>query len=285
MRAVCRLTQVVHNPSSRQVEVEYPIPRPTEGTVAGLVLLADGQELKSEIYSKDEAWRIYREIVSRAQDPALLEYAGQGLFQAHIFPVPAKSRRSLELKFEMLLKKEDGKTSFAFPLAGPLTRGRDIKTQDIDIRLKSSQPLKNIYSPVDMTIKQARNYVEGLRAGGYSNIKGALNTSFKMITDDETPTYILFLTDSQPTAGETREMPLADLTKKLKGGKNSQSARLFSFGIGNDVNARLLDRISGQAGGNGSYGQHGPDRDRIVRPGERQPLGGFQPIGQPDLLL
>lgn len=383
-KAVCRLTQVIHNPTARPIEVEYLRPLPLEGAVAGLTLLADGQELAGKIYNKDEAWNVYREIVAGAQDPALLEYAGQGLFKARIFPVPARGRRSLELKFEMLLKKEDGQTSFVFPLADPLTQGREIEDQAINIRLKTSQPLKTVYSPVEMAISrqsdreavvslnarqappletarlyfqareaasiggmvlshkpdqdddgyfifladpgfsqdsdlkeaknvifvldvsgsmsgrklkqaqealifilerlndqdnfnlityneeaalwrpewaamnagnraEAKNFAAGLRAGGNTNLEAALRASWAMITDHPAPTYILFLTDGQPTAGETREKPLADLAQKLNSSSNARSARLFAFGVGNDVNARLLDRLSGQNGGASVY--------------------------------
>ena len=59
-------------------------------------------------------------------------------------------------------------------------------------------------------------------------------------SDDRRPYQIIFLTDGLPTIGETREDPLVDTVKKL----NSAATRIFAFGIGNDVNTHLLDRIA-----------------------------------------
>jgi hypothetical protein len=63
------------------------------------------------------------------------------------------------------------------------------------------------------------------------------------------PGYILFLTDGLPTVGETREMVIA---KDCADG-NKAKARLFAFGVGYDVNSRLLDRLSGSNGGTTEY--------------------------------
>jgi Ca-activated chloride channel family protein len=53
------------------------------------------------------------------------------------------------------------------------------------------------------------------------------------------PSMVIFLTDGLPTVGETQEDPLVDQVKKA-----GSAARVFSFGIGTDVNTHLLDRIS-----------------------------------------
>src|SRR5207248_7304937 len=65
----------------------------------------------------------------------------------------------------------------------------------------------------------------------------------------------LFLTDGLPTAGETKETALAAHARSA----NRVRARLFSFGVGYDVNARLLDRLSGGNSGTSEYVK--PDED------------------------
>ena len=94
--------------------------------------------------------------------------------------------------------------------------------------------------------KEALQYVDDLRVGGSTNIEEALLAAFKQAGGGGMPTYILFMTDGVPTAGITDEVPLANVGKRANA-KNV--ARLFAFGVGYDVNARLLDRLSGQAGG------------------------------------
>ena len=82
-----------------------------------------------------------------------------------------------------------------------------------------------------------------------------LRSALGMIRDDSRPSYVLFLTDGLPTSGETEELRIADNTRHA----NSGQARLFCFGVGFDVNARLLDRLSGGNSGTSEYVK--PDED------------------------
>lgn len=92
----------------------------------------------------------------------------------------------------------------------------------------------------DETRAAAMGFVEGLYAGGSTNIEGALKRAFGMLADERRPTYILFLTDGLPTTGETGESALVQYTEEA----NKVRARLFAFGVGYDVNSRLLDRLA-----------------------------------------
>ena len=106
----------------------------------------------------------------------------------------------------------------------------------------------------DETRKAALGFVEGIYAGGSTNIDGALSTALAMIQDSSRPNYVVFLTDGLPTAGETNESKIVEASRK----RNTHHARLVSFGVGYDVNSRLLDRLS-----RGNHGQ-----SEFVRPDE-----------------
>ncbi|HID23390.1 MAG TPA: VWA domain-containing protein, partial [Planctomycetaceae bacterium] len=90
------------------------------------------------------------------------------------------------------------------------------------------------------TVNAARGFADGLYAGGSTNIDAALRTALGMLTDSSRPNYVLFLTDGRPTTGERNEMRIARNAKQA----NRVAARLFCFGVGFDVNSRLLDRLS-----------------------------------------
>jgi Ca-activated chloride channel homolog len=62
----------------------------------------------------------------------------------------------------------------------------------------------------------------------------------------EKPHLVLFVTDGNPTIGETDETKIASHAATVNA---SQRSRVFTFGVGEDLNARLLDRLA--AGGNG----------------------------------
>jgi Ca-activated chloride channel family protein len=54
--------------------------------------MVGGREMPGRLIGRDEARRIYEEIVRRRRDPALLEYMGRDLFQTSVFPVPRMAR-------------------------------------------------------------------------------------------------------------------------------------------------------------------------------------------------
>ena len=391
-KASCTLRYVIYNPGSSPIEVDFLAPLPEGGTVTGLSLFDGRNEMAGQVYNKEEAWSIYREIVSKLKDPALLEYAGRDTFRARVFPVPPKGRQTLELNFDFLAPRNEGQTGFSFPLAGPMTSGR-VLDQDIQVIIRQAAGLSGIYSPLEgveiehvagneakvtfsrkntgaldkfqlyfqadsgpmgglvlshkpdkdddgyflflaepnldlaeaslpaknvifvldksgsmsgQKFKQAKEalnfildrldekdnfnlvdynarvyswqpelmdmsrenrgsakaYVENLRSGGNTNIEESLTTAFGLLKNSiGEPSYIIFLTDGQATTGETNEMKLAEIAKK----SNAQdAARLFSFGVGHDVNSRLLDRLSGQAGGSSIFVDPGENLEAKV---------------------
>ena len=86
--AEVQISQTFHNPGSVQIESEFLFPLPEDGAVQNFVLLVDGRELPGRLMNKDEARRIYEEIVRSKRDPALLEYMGRGLYRTSVFPIP-----------------------------------------------------------------------------------------------------------------------------------------------------------------------------------------------------
>lgn len=107
-----------------------------------------------------------------------------------------------------------------------------------DDRIELFRPELQRYT--DTTRREALGFVEGLFAGGSTNIAAALQAALGQLRDSRRPSYVLFLTDGLPTAGETNEMKIAALARQ----SNQVRARLFSFGVGYDVNSRLLEKLS-----------------------------------------
>ncbi len=105
------------------------------------------------------------------------------------------------------------------------------------------------------TRQAAHAFVEGLYAGGSTNIDAAMQTALGQLHDSDRPTYVIFLTDGLPTAGETNEMKIVQNAQQANGVR----ARLFAFGVGYDVNSRLLDRLARAAFGQSQYVR--PDED------------------------
>lgn len=106
-----------------------------------------------------------------------------------------------------------------------------------DTGVESFRPELEKYT--DDNRKAALGFVEGIYAGGSTNISGALDTALGQLKDSSRPSYVVFLTDGLPTVGETNEMKIVELAKQ----KNQVRARLLAFGVGYDVNSRMLDRL------------------------------------------
>lgn len=101
----------------------------------------------------------------------------------------------------------------------------------------------------DKTRKDALTFAEDIYSGGGTNINEALTTALEQLKDKDRPGYVLFFTDGLPTVGVTREKDIAQNADKA----NEVNARVFSFGVGYDVNSRLLDRLSRDQRGTSVY--------------------------------
>jgi Ca-activated chloride channel family protein len=105
------------------------------------------------------------------------------------------------------------------------------------------------------SIRQALSAVSVVEAEGGTFIYGALERALGMFEHNERPKYLVFLTDGLPTVGNTRPEDILQLVRS----NNKEQARLFTFGVGYDLNAGLLNDLADQNGGFSSY--VAPDED------------------------
>lgn len=98
----------------------------------------------------------------------------------------------------------------------------------------------------------AADWIDALQARGGTNISDALQTALAQrnisATTSSSETAItgnsvftvVFITDGLPTIGETSPDAIIKAVEEQSGG----NVRVFTFGVGNDVNTRLLDSIA-----------------------------------------
>jgi len=93
-RVELSVEQAFLNQTGAVQEAVYLFPLPRGATATGFELWMNGKPVPAEVLDKDQAAGIYHSIVRRVRDPGLLEYAGQGLLRARIFPLePGKEAR------------------------------------------------------------------------------------------------------------------------------------------------------------------------------------------------
>jgi Mg-chelatase subunit ChlD len=89
------------------------------------------------------------------------------------------------------------------------------------------------------TIEEANRYLDDLRPEGSTNISGALEEALDARADDARIPIVFFVTDGEPTVGERNPERIAALAARLRG-----RARVFTFGVGSDVNANLVEQLA-----------------------------------------
>src|SRR5882757_5109305 len=167
--ATTHVEQVFRNDTQYTLEGTYFFPIPDNAAIVEFAIWENGKKLVGEVRSREEARRIYDEIVRRQKDPGLLEYAGKDLFQASIFPIPPNSDKKLELTYTEVLKAESGTVSYHYPLGtgrnvwarpqpmpmedviyrgtGPQRTQQKFGTVSGTIEIVGKEALRNIYSP------------------------------------------------------------------------------------------------------------------------------------------
>lgn len=383
--ALTKVDQVFVNPFGREIEADYIFPIPENAAISRFVAWLGGHKMEAELLDAAQARRIYEDIVRQRKDPALLEYAGKGMYRMRVYPIPANGEVRIQIEYEQTLKSDNGTVEYLYPLNTEKYSGSNLEKCKVDVRVNSFENIGALYCPthtvtterlsdksmhavyseenvkpskdlilyftrqnrdfgfhlisyrepghkdgfflgilspplesrplnVDKNmifildssgsmrgekfqqaigalkfclqglnagdrfnvidyddvvkpfkpglvqatkanIAEAQSFADGLDASGGTNIYDALATGCNMISRDNDPTYIIFLTDGQPTVGNTN---LDDIIRNTTG-INENRARLFVFGVGYDVNAHLLDRLASENGGAPEYVS--PDED------------------------
>jgi len=145
--AITKVDQVFYNPNSWSVEGEYLFPLPQDAVVTNFKLWIDGEPVSGAVLDADQARQRYEEIVRSLQDPALLEYAGSGAVQAHIFPIPSQTERRVELEYTQALTADHGLVRYVYPLNTEKFSASPLESVSVSVEIKSSTPIRAVYSP------------------------------------------------------------------------------------------------------------------------------------------
>jgi Ca-activated chloride channel family protein len=368
------------NTGRGMIEVEYLFPVPPDAAVDSMTMVVDGKEYAAKLLKADEARRIYEEIVRKKKDPALLEYAGFGLYRTKAFPLQPGKPCKVIVTYKDTCRKDRDLVRVWYPLNTEKFSAKAIESVRVRVDLKSKADITAVYSPShdlkterkdsrhviatyeakntlpttdfevfykaanesvgamlltwqpeakkngyflmlvspnprataktvapkDVVVvldhsgsmsgkkllqaKEALRYVlrnlnakdrfnvigyndqvdvffehltpvrdahlaealariDRIDATGGTNIHEALRAAMGLCADKNRPSYVLFLTDGQPTVGKTKEADILADTQSA----NRTKARLFAFGVGYDPNVRLLDKLVEQNHGRSEY--------------------------------
>lgn len=145
--AVTRVEQVFVNHTDRPLEATFYFPVPKGSTVSDMNLWINGKKTPGAVLEKGKARATYERIVRRVQDPGLVEYIDGAVFQARIFPVPARGEQKVEIAYAGVLEKVGDMRRMVYPLRTGRASAQLLEDFVVDVKIDSKQPLGGIYSP------------------------------------------------------------------------------------------------------------------------------------------
>jgi Ca-activated chloride channel family protein len=124
-----------------------------------------------------------------------------------------------------------------------------------DVRTFRDEPVFATRGNIDA----AERYLDRLRAEGSTNISGALEEALSVPADNGRLPLVLFVTDGEPTVGERDPERIAQLAGHERGRR-----RVFTFGVGADLNVALLERLALEGRGTAHFVRPNESVERAV---------------------
>ncbi|HRQ71771.1 MAG TPA: VIT domain-containing protein, partial [Phycisphaerales bacterium] len=139
------VTIVVSNPGPRPQEAQLLLPVPDGSAVRQFRLEGLPDEGVAKLLPRDEARRIYDDIVRRTLDPGLVEFVGYNLIRTSVFPVPANGTQRLHLTYEQVLPADGERIDYVFPRSESL-EASDVKWS-MGVTIRAERTVTTVYSP------------------------------------------------------------------------------------------------------------------------------------------
>jgi len=201
--AVTEVNQTFFNPNRRQLEGTYIFPIPEGAQIDEFKMDINGEMVQAELLDAEQARTLYEDIVRKMKDPALMEYAGQGLFKVRIFPIEPNSEKKINLKYTEVLRRDSSMISYRYPLNTEKFSSAPIRSLSMKVEVQSSSPIKTVYCPShDVEINR---HGEGNAMIGFERSNERPDSDFELLfsTEDSAREGIgLDVLTYRPTTGE-----------------------------------------------------------------------------------
>ncbi|MFI5401570.1 MAG: VIT domain-containing protein [Planctomycetota bacterium] len=109
-------------------------------------------------------------------------------------------------------------------------------------------PPRDLVEPTEEHVRDATKWIDAQEARGGTALEDGLRTALSM-GEKGRLFLVLLLTDGRPTVGFTKPDEILDSAKR----SNVAAARVFTFGAGDELDVKLLDRIAEETGGRRHY--------------------------------
>lgn len=247
--AVTKVTHRFFNPANRPVEAMFYFPIPEGATTTDFALWMNGQRVAGSVLPRDEARRTYEQIVRRIQDPGLLEYVNGTLFQARIFPVPARGEQTVEIEYAATLERDGNVVRYHYPVHSDSSFVANNFVINGDIQ--NSDGIAQVYAP-HYAIDSSRTSANRFRVGAELS-RARLTNDFEVFvtsssedvalsvlswdgTDDSEEGYFMLSLTPSEELTELRQLPrevtfAVDVSGSMAGEKMQQARELLEYCI------------------------------------------------------
>jgi len=141
------------NTGKGMIEVEYLFPVPPGAAIDAMTMIVNGKEFTARLLKADEARKIYEDIVRRKKDPALLEYAGFGLYRTRAFPLEPNKPVKVVVHYNYVCKRDRDLVEVWYPLNTEKFSAKPIKDVRVVVDAKADFDITAVYSPThDLTV-------------------------------------------------------------------------------------------------------------------------------------
>lgn len=114
--ATTTVDQVIRNNGAREAEGTWFLPLPAGAVADAFTMSVGGKEISGEVLDAGQARGVYEAIVRRRRDPGLLEYAGEGMLRARVYPIPANGEVGVTVRLRQVLEPTGGMYEWVWPL-------------------------------------------------------------------------------------------------------------------------------------------------------------------------
>jgi Ca-activated chloride channel family protein len=244
--ATTTVEQVYQNSFPRMLEGTYLFPIPEGASISKFYLYVNGEEVPGEVLEANQARQIYEGIVRQMNDPALLEFAGCGLFRARIFPIPANGEAKIKLSYTQILKPFAGLFEYKYNFGREEMVQTGVNNVGLEMQLNSNVALKNIYSP-SHEVKITRTGEKSARISWGDNCREAggdfvlyyavspKDIAFSLLTDrQDGENYFMALISPEVKPASTKTLSkdiifILDSSGSMRGEKMKQAREALLF--------------------------------------------------------
>ncbi|MBD3232747.1 MAG: VWA domain-containing protein [candidate division Zixibacteria bacterium] len=145
--AVTQIDQVFVNPHRVELEADYIFPIPENAAIDDFSMTVGDRKMEAELLDAEQARKIYRDIVRKRKDPALLEYADRGMYRVRVYPIPSHGEVRVQIEYKQTLQSDFGAVEYLYPLNTEKYSRSNLQDCKVEVNVRSFEDISAVYSP------------------------------------------------------------------------------------------------------------------------------------------